>query len=96
MAVRFRDRYLGVSECSVRPKVAAVPAKKLQKHVSIARPKSQWMKNFYFTRPDKAALSAIPAAAIAGTKSIRQAGQQRPGHRRVYYMQSLRSGVSPK
>src|SRR5580700_9691083 len=60
MAVRFRDRYLGVSECSVRPKVAAAPAKKLKKHASVPRPQSQWMKNFYFTRPDKAALSAIP------------------------------------
>jgi hypothetical protein len=71
MAIRFRDRYLGVSECSVRPKVAAGPAKKLKKHASVPRPQSQWMKNFYFTRPDKAALSAIPAAAIAGTKPIR-------------------------
>jgi hypothetical protein len=71
MAVRFRDRYLGVSECSVRPKVAAAPAKKFKKHASVPRPKSQWMKNFYFTRPDKAALSAIPTAAIAGTKPIR-------------------------
>jgi hypothetical protein len=71
MAVRFRDRYLGVSECSVRPKVAAAPAQKLTKHASVPRSQSQWMKNFYFTRPDKAALSAIPAAAIAGTKPIR-------------------------
>jgi hypothetical protein len=71
MAVRFRDRYLGVSECSVRPKVAAAPAQKLTKHACVPRSQSQWMKNFYFTRPDKAALSAIPAAAIAGTKPIR-------------------------
>ena len=64
MAVRFRNRYLRVSECSVRPKVAA-PAKKPKKHASAApRPKSQWMKNFYFTNPDKAALSAIPAKPI--------------------------------
>jgi hypothetical protein len=70
MAVRFRDRYLEVSECMVRPKAMA-PARKVQKHSAASRPKSQWMKNFYLTRPDKAALSAIPAAAIRGTKPIR-------------------------
>ena len=60
IAVRFRHRYLEVSECPVRPKVAA-PANKPKKHASAPRPKSQWMKNFYFTHPDKAALSATPA-----------------------------------
>jgi hypothetical protein len=63
MAVRFRDRYVEVSECLVRPKVTA-PARKPKKHASGPRPKSQWMKNFYFTNPDKAALSAIPAKPI--------------------------------
>jgi hypothetical protein len=72
MAVRFRDRYLAVSECPVPPKVAAAPTQKIKKHSSVPRPKSQWMKNFYFTHPDKTALSAIPAAsALAGTKLIR-------------------------
>jgi hypothetical protein len=63
MAVRFRDRYVQVSQCSVRPKVAA-PARKHKKHVPGPRPKSQWMKNFHFTHPDKAALSAAPAKPI--------------------------------
>ena len=63
IAVRFRDRSLAVRECPVRPKVAA-PAKKPQKHTSAPRPKSRWMKNFYLTHPDKAALSAIPAKPI--------------------------------
>jgi hypothetical protein len=63
MAVRFRDRYVKVSECLVRPKVAA-PAKKPKKQASGPRPKSQWMKNFHFTHPDKAVLSAIPAKPI--------------------------------
>jgi len=62
MAVRFRDRYLGVSECLVRPKVT--PAKKPKKQTSGPRPKSQWMKNFHLTPPDKAALSVLPAKAI--------------------------------
>jgi hypothetical protein len=71
MAVRFRSHYLGVRECSVRPKALA-SAKKLKKHASGPRPKSPWMKNFYLTRPDKAALSAIPAASqIRGPKPIR-------------------------
>ncbi len=63
MAVRFRNRYLAVSECAVRPKVAA-PAGKPNKRVSGPRPKSQWMKNFHFTHPDKSALSAAPAKPI--------------------------------
>jgi transposase len=63
MAVRFRDHYLGVSECLARPKVAA-PAKKLKRPATGLRPKSQWMKNFHFTHPDKAALSVIPAKPI--------------------------------
>jgi hypothetical protein len=63
MAVRFRDRYMKVSECLVRPKVAT-PAKKPKKQASGPREKSQWMKNFHFTHPDKAALSAIPARPI--------------------------------
>jgi hypothetical protein len=72
MAVRFRDRYLGVSECAVRPKAAAPARKpKTKKPASAPRPKSQWMKNFHFTNPDKAALSAIPAAAIHSAKPIR-------------------------
>ena len=69
MAVRFRSHYLGVSECLVRPK--AVPhAKKLKKHAATPRPKSQWMKNFYFTRPDKAALAVIPAASVIRGKKL--------------------------
>jgi transposase len=63
MAVRFRDHYLGVSECLARPKVAA-PAKKLKQPATGPRPKSQWMKNFHFTHPDKAALSVTPAKPI--------------------------------
>lgn len=63
MAVRFRDRYVKVSECLVRPKVAT-PAKKPKKPAPGPRPKSQWMKNFHLTPPDKAALSALPAKAI--------------------------------
>jgi hypothetical protein len=62
MAVRFRDRYLEVSECAACPKV--IPARKPKKHAPGPRPKSQWMKNFYFTNPDKAALSAPPAKPI--------------------------------
>src|ERR1035438_2587016 len=58
MAVRFGCQYLTVSECLVRPKV--VPAKKTKKPAAGRRPKSTWMNGFYFTRPDKASLAAIP------------------------------------
>ena len=62
LTVRFRTHYLAVTECQPRPKVAAM---RLPRPTAIARskgprPKSQWMKNFHFTSPDKAALSAIP------------------------------------
>lgn len=63
LAVRFREGYLEVSECMVRPKATA-PVQKPQKQASGPRPKSQWMNNFYFTRPDKSALSVIPAKPI--------------------------------
>jgi hypothetical protein len=61
MAVRFRNRYLTVTECAERPK--AVAAGKKPAASQKARPKSQWMKNFHLTHPDKAALSAIPTAS---------------------------------
>jgi transposase-like protein len=68
MAVRFRDSYLVVSECHPRPKVAA--ARLLRKPLA-PRPKSQWMKNFRLTSPEKTALSTIPASPEQGKKTIR-------------------------
>jgi hypothetical protein len=71
LAVRFRHRYLTVTECAARPKVGAV-RKKPAALPKAPRPKSQWMKNFHLTRPDKAAFSAIPtSSAIRGAKLIR-------------------------
>jgi hypothetical protein len=61
IAVRFRDRYLAVSECQPRAKVPVVP---MPRKPAIPRQKSQWMKNFYLTSPEKAALSALPAKPI--------------------------------
>src|ERR1017187_6865394 len=62
MAIRFRDRYLTVTECAERPK--AVAHKKPAASKKAPRPKSQWMKNFYLTPLDKAALSAIPTVSL--------------------------------
>jgi len=62
LAVRFREHYLEVTECQPRPKgTAARPRRK----AVAARPKSQWMKNFHLTSPEKAALSAIPKSSVA-------------------------------
>ena len=47
---------------SPRPKVRRQPGSPKAAANLRARPKSQWMKNFHFTQPDKAALSAIPAS----------------------------------
>jgi hypothetical protein len=46
LAVRFRDRYLAVIECTPRPKAAAV--KPAQPHTRKTVPrKSDWMKHFH-------------------------------------------------
>jgi hypothetical protein len=71
LAVRFRSHYLVMTECSMPPK-AAPAVKKLRKSATAPRPKSQWMKNFHLTRPDKTALSAIPTSSGArGANLIR-------------------------
>ena len=60
LAVRFRNRYLSVTQCQPRPKVTA--ARQHQKRKPAApRGKSQWMKNFRLTSPEKTAMSAIKA-----------------------------------
>jgi hypothetical protein len=61
LAVRFRGCYLAISECHPQPKVPSAPT---SRKPLASRPKSQWMKNFYLTSPEKAALSAIPAKGI--------------------------------
>jgi hypothetical protein len=58
--MRFRSHYLVVTECSVRPEAVAAAKNKLRTAAAASRPKSQWMKNFHLTRPDKTALSALP------------------------------------
>jgi hypothetical protein len=69
LAVCFRGSYLTISKCHPRPK--ASPALKAPKATapktkpSTPRPKSQWMKNFIFTSPEKAALLVIPQPASA-------------------------------
>ena len=46
LAVRFRDRYLSVSECAARPKAAPVQPVPAPPHKTVRR-KSDWMKNFH-------------------------------------------------
>jgi transposase len=58
LAVRFRDRYLKVSECAARPKAAPVqplpaPARKT------VRRKSDWMKNFHLGKNDLKAKTSM-------------------------------------
>lgn len=69
MAARFGKRYLTVTACESRPKVAKP---KIPRKPAAPRAKSQWMKNFYLTRPEKLALSAIATSSPAcGIKTIR-------------------------
>jgi hypothetical protein len=58
LAVRFGKRYLSTAECQPRPKVAAAQSHP-QRKPRVPAVKSQWMKNFHLTSPEKTALSAI-------------------------------------
>ena len=58
MAIRFRDLYLSVTECHPRPKAAAAAPSRKTVGTRAPRVKSQWMKNFYLTSPEKRMLSA--------------------------------------
>ena len=70
LALRFRDHYLEITECQPRPNVS-VPRARPGRKAFAARGKSQWMKNFHLTSPDKAALSAIPQSPlVTGLKPI--------------------------
>ena len=73
MEVRFGKRYLAVTACQPRPKVPRpkVTVDRARKPAA-PRTKSQWMKNFHLTSPEKTALSAIAASSqISATKPIR-------------------------
>ena len=52
LAVRFRDRYLNVSECAVRPKAGPVQPVPAQPRKTVRR-KSDWMKNFHVGKNDR-------------------------------------------
>jgi hypothetical protein len=82
LAVRFGKHYLSVAECQPRPKVAATPQRRKRKP-AVPRAKSQWMKNFHLTSPEKTVLSVIPASPLSGAESIRKAGQMQPGQHRA-------------
>ena len=71
MAVRFGKRYLTATECQPRPK--ATQPKATASRARKPRVKSQWMKNFYLTSPEKRALSVIGKQSVQarGTKPIR-------------------------
>ena len=77
MAVRFGKHYLEIGQCQLRPKVSSPKeAARRARKPAAPRAKSQWMKNFHLTRPEKTALSAGAASLVVrGAKSIRQAGQ---------------------
>jgi hypothetical protein len=69
MAVRFGKRYLTVTACQSRPKVTKP---KVTRKPAAPRAKSQWMKNFHLTSPEKTALSVIGASSqVRGLKPIR-------------------------
>ena len=44
LAVRFRDRYLSISQCDQRPKVT--PSKSAKRRRTKPKPGSSWNKNF--------------------------------------------------
>jgi transposase len=73
MAVRFGKRYVTVTACQPRPKVSKpkVAPRSARKSAG-PRAKSNWMKNFHLTSPEKTALSVIEASSqVRGLKAIR-------------------------
>ncbi len=70
LAVRFGKRYLAVTECQPRPKVPS-PKAHPSKKPAAPRAKSQWMKNFRLTSPEKTALSVLATPQTRGAKPIR-------------------------
>ena len=63
LAVRFGRHYLTVTECQPRPKVPSPQVtSRANRKAAAPRAKSQWMKNFQLTSPEKTALSAIGAS----------------------------------
>jgi hypothetical protein len=58
LAVRFRDRYLAVSECAPYPKTTPAPERKSHPR-KIVRRKSDWMKNFHLGKNDLASKTSI-------------------------------------
>jgi hypothetical protein len=70
LAVRFGKRYVAVTQCQPRPQVASPKVSPKRKQAA-PRAKSQWMKNFRLTSPEKTALSAIAPRQIRGAKPIR-------------------------
>ena len=58
LAVRFRDRYLNVSECAARPKAAPVQPLPAPAHKTVRR-KSDWMKNFHLGKNDLKAKTSM-------------------------------------
>jgi hypothetical protein len=72
LAVRFGKRYVAVTQCQPRPKVASPKVRPKRKKAAASRAKSQWMKNFRLTSPEKTALSAIgEPSPLPGAKPIR-------------------------
>ena len=73
MAVRFGKRYLAVTACQPCPKVPkpkVIPGR--ARKATAPRVKSQWMKTFHLTSPEKTALSVIGASSQArATKLVR-------------------------
>ena len=66
LAVRFGADYVLVSECEPRPKATRPMVKTLgaTQKPSATRVKSQWMKNFHLTSPEKTALAALREAPL--------------------------------
>ena len=58
LAVRFRNRYLSVSECAARPKAAPVQPPPAPPRKTVRR-KSGWMKNFHLGKSDLKAKTSM-------------------------------------
>jgi transposase len=73
MAVRYGKRYLTVTACQPRPKVTKPKVTvRRPRQPAAPRAKSQWMKNFHLTSPEKIALSVLATSSkVRGPNPIR-------------------------
>ena len=98
LAVRLGSNYVAVTECEPRPRVAKLKtAARPGRKPAAPRGKSQCMKNFHLTSPEKTALAAIGSPAqLRRAKPFGEPGKNGPAIFALYLSKNRCSETSPK